>query len=130
MEPLEVVDMFLDGERVDPDELKNALAQDEGRQYLVDVLRLREATPSRSHVLETPPARKVVVGSRAALAAAILVSLVAGYVAGAHDPVQAPAPAAAAIEPAAPAPVIPAAPAPTTVIKLEPGVDWNESAGG
>jgi hypothetical protein len=40
---LEVIDAFVDGERVDATALKTALSDAEGRDYLVDVWLLREA---------------------------------------------------------------------------------------
>jgi hypothetical protein len=40
-EPYEVVAAFADGERVNADELKHALADAAGRDYLVDLLALR-----------------------------------------------------------------------------------------
>ena len=45
--PLEVIDAFVDGERVDATRFKAALADAEGRDYLVDAWMLREA--ARSH---------------------------------------------------------------------------------
>lgn len=42
-DPYEVIAAFADGERVDPAALKQALSEPAGRDYLVDLLALREA---------------------------------------------------------------------------------------
>ena len=70
--PLEVIDAFMDGERVDADALKAALADSSGRDYLVDAWLLREAVqaePVSEHKSAPPPrqsptTRVVVAGGR------------------------------------------------------------------
>src|SRR5215207_7245784 len=42
MNSFEVIDAFLDQERVDPEQLKAALATEDGRAYLVDFVAMRE----------------------------------------------------------------------------------------
>lgn len=127
--PLKIIDAFVDGERVDGDALKSALADPDGRDYLVDVWLMREAfqaDPSRDQKAAAP----VVANTRRApwwlVAAAIAAALVGGYAAGQsfgrNAPVTGPmttgAPVAAtpATSPAdGPFPV----PVPTRVIQLE-----------
>jgi hypothetical protein len=134
----ETIDALLDGERVDPTELKEALARAEGRDYLVDALALREL------VAETSPAARVAIPAVPSwqrriqwpAAAAILVaSLVAGFAAGYRSAGSGAPPPPAAREatagvgaPKSSPPLL--APAPTRVIRLESGVDWTEGVGG
>ena len=137
MDPFEVIGAFVDGERVDPETLKNALSSDEGRQYLVDVALLRELTvgeaPLSGHRdLGAPVNRDVAISGHrrgmsaqqrwlapVAAAAVLVMALTGGYVIGRRTVVTDPARSTSltATQPA---------PAPTSVIKLEPGVDWHE----
>lgn len=128
----EVIAAFVDDERVDTDALKRALALPEGREYLVELLAMRElvAVPIDRALIE--PATKRSPSRRWALAAAAVVLLAAsssgGYFAGYRfggrtRPIETAAPAVAPD-------TATAAPRPTTVIKLESGVDWTERAGG
>jgi hypothetical protein len=128
--PYAVVEAFIDGERVDPDALKTALADPAGRDCLVELLALRDAVggmgPRRWSAMNrrSPVMRRV----RWAAAAALVVCAVgAGYVAGQRTLQATPA------EPNVSAVVNlgtrPAAPAPTKVITLRPGVDWTENKG-
>jgi len=130
---LEVISAFVDGERVDPDALGTALALAEGRAYLVDLLRLREAVadaepPPASALLPGRPWRGAIRPMAAATVA--LIALAGGYVAGQRGRVQ------AGQEPGVRTPEIlvqssaPAPPKPTRVIKLEPGVNWIDGTGG
>jgi len=134
----ETIDALLDGERVDPIELKEALARAEGRDYLVDALALREL------VADTSPAVRVVVpavpswqrriqwpGAAAILVASLVAGFAAGYRSAASGVPQRPAARDASAGVGAvksPPPLL--APAPTRVIRLEPGVDWTEGVGG
>lgn len=52
---LDVISTFLDGERVEPDDLKRALESPEGRDYIVDLLTLREAIGGLAARIWTPP---------------------------------------------------------------------------
>lgn len=131
-EPLSVIGAFLDRERVDPHALTRALSTDEGRQYLVEVVMLREVTVDQAPAPEMPRAE----GGRSVrrwllVAATVTVGTAGGYLAGQHRPV-ASAPVAVA-RPAAitnTVPVVPVAPPPTQVITLEPGVNWRDAMGG
>jgi len=140
MDYLEVIAAFLDMERVDPAALKDALASEQGRQYLVDLVALREITADRAPALPTVPARvapRVRWIRRLTAAAAVTVCAVGGYVAGnwAADSLTADERASFATSSVtgpsgARAGVPVAAPAPTSVIRFEAGVDWTETRGG
>ena len=129
----EIIGAFVDRERVDPELLKQALSSEEGREYLIDLVALREVTvlqpaPAEPTLHDRPsfPARPL------ALVAALVIAVGGGYFTGLrHGSVDAPAAVEITIptrvEPAA---IIPPAPTPTRVIQLEPGVDFKESAGG
>jgi hypothetical protein len=133
---LDVIAAFADGEHVEGDALKAALADEAGRDYLVDLLALRglvsEAPASRAAAIE-PPRRSP--AWRLLPIAALLVAGVSGGIAIGRQTTGSITP-----EPAPPAPVVTAqaippelripAPAPTRVIKLETGTSWNERSGG
>jgi hypothetical protein len=126
-----VVEAFLDGERVDPEALKRALAEPHARDHLVELLALRETVWSMTPSTWAPIARPGRARARwLAAAAAVVVSLTAGYLAGQ----QRVAPATTSLSPSVEAvihvPDSPAAPAPTRVISLQPGVNWTESRRG
>lgn len=128
--PYAVVEAFIDGERIDPDALKVALADPAGRDCLVELLALRDAVggmgPSRWSAMNrvSPMARRI----RWAAAAALVVCAVgAGYVAGQRTLEARPAqPNVSAVVNLATTPM---APPPTKVITLRPGIDWTESKG-
>ncbi|MEZ5319497.1 MAG: hypothetical protein R2752_19010 [Vicinamibacterales bacterium] len=140
---LQVIEAFADGERVDAEALMAALADARGRAHFVDVLVLRELVDPRAGVgLPVSGRGGEVVRSGAswssrfvavAAAAALVVSLGAGFAVGWGL-----AGRAAAGRGGAPASATPAgtplppieAPAPTRVIRFEPGVDWTEGTGG
>lgn len=126
--PFEVIAAFVDGERVDPAVLKAALAQPDGRDYLVDMVALREVIahdgPQPATAGASQPARRWL----AAAAAAIVLSLAGGYTWG-HRSVS-PRDAAAGIGATPPragdsAP----APAPTRVIEVAPGSSYVTKGG-
>jgi hypothetical protein len=135
-DPLDVIAAFADGEHVEADALKAALADEAGREYLVDVLALRglvsEAPASRAAAIE-PPKRST--AWRLVPIAALLVAGVSGGFAMGRQTT-----AGVTREPAPPAPMVTAqaippelripAPAPTRVIKLETGTSWSERSGG
>ena len=121
MTDFEVIDAFFDGERVDSAALKAALASGAGRDYLVDVMALREITTEQLPQLSS----SVNGGARPrsrwfGVAAAVLASLAGGYVAGRHagTPASSASPGTASSATTAPAP--------TSVIRFEQGVDWHE----
>ena len=121
---IEIIDAFVDGERVDSEAIKRALADPEGRAYFVDAWLLRE-TMQEDHtraaaVSSLPVARSTKSTQRWLVAAAIAGSLIGGYATGritGHDaqlPVAPPTTTAVA-QPGAAFPV----PAATRVIQLE-----------
>ena len=70
----EVIAAFVDGERVDPIALKSALAFPEGRDYLAELVALREVlgqdgatATATAEVLRPRPARRWLIGVAAAL---------------------------------------------------------------
>ena len=80
-DPFEVIAAFVDGERVDPVLLKSALALADGRDYLINMIALREVvtndTTTAAPVVSRPARRWIV-----AAAAAIVLSLGSGYALG------------------------------------------------
>jgi hypothetical protein len=131
---LEVISAFIDGERVDGHALRRALEAADGRDYLVDLLALREALadPHAPPAAASRPGPRRLGGVRPVAAAAVaLLALAGGYLAG-QQGVDRTA-VGARSEPRAETVVMmpaPAAPTPTQVIKLEPGVDWVDKNGG
>jgi hypothetical protein len=136
---------FVDNELVDPVQLEAALADAGSRAYLIDLLVLRGLVEGRGAEAATTPASRSWARSRSApsrvgsiarrwsVAAAIAtVSLVGGYFAGQYDLTDAPVPAGIQRSPDVVGPqgtgdASPIeAPAPTSVIRLEPGVDWQD----
>lgn len=121
---LEIIDAFIDGQRVDGDAIKRALADPEGRAYLIDVWLLREAiqeNETRASYDVTPSAsRSARHAPRWLVAAAITGSLLGGYATGRFTgrpaPVAVTQPATAMV--AQPSPAFPV-PAATRVIQLE-----------
>ena len=124
-----VVAALADGERVDPAALKAALDDPAVREYLVDLVTLRQSVATMSEQLPVQwrerPAFLSRVGWMAA-AAAILVSLTAGYFAGQWTVEAAPAPTVETFVTIGPSV---AAPKPTRVVTLRPGVNWTEKEG-
>lgn len=146
----DVIAAFADGEPVDPDQLRAALAEKGGRDYLIDVLVLRglvsgQPAGSPIHPFTQSPVSPSIpftyTHSRTrpftrwrwwASAAAIAgVGVIGGFLAGQWATMPLGREAAAPQEIAAPAVVSSVtAPPPTRVIRLEPGVDWTEQRGG
>ena len=125
---MEVIDAFIDGERVDAEALKTALADPAGRDYLVDVWLLREAVqtePIREVAAMTPPiASRPRRASWWLVAAAFATALAGGYAAGQNfgrrEPIATNPIAPVATSPAgAPADGPFPVPAPSRVIQLE-----------
>jgi hypothetical protein len=123
----ECIAAFADGEPIDPAWLDQALADAEGRAYLIDLLVLR-GLYARRDAVPAPDARARSARLRwlPVVAALVVVSALGGYLAGRESGERVPA------TPAGPLTVQSevTAPAPTQVIRLEPGVDWNERKGG
>lgn len=131
----DVIAAFADGERVAPDALRQALADEAGRDYLIDLLVLRGLVHTAGPEMEIETPR---LASRArrrsqwlGIAAGVVACVLGGYAAGrlAAPVVYVPT-VAAVVEKTVPSAGPVTAPAPTTVIRLEPGVDWKENIGG
>ena len=128
-EPYLAVAALADGEPVDADALRSALNDAAVREYLVDLVAIRQSVRTASELSSVRWRERRSPGARVgwlSAAAAIVVSLTAGYLAGQRT------------APAAPVPIVetvvhlegpPIAPKPTRVISLRPGVNWTESAG-
>lgn len=133
---LDVVAAFADGEHVDAGALKAALAEETGRDYLVDLLALRglvSDAPASRAVAAAPPSRAA--AWRLLPIAALLVAGISGGFALGRQTTGSASIAAAPEVPLVTAQAIPPelripAPAPTKVIKLETGKSWNERSGG
>jgi hypothetical protein len=122
---------FIDGEPVDPEALVAALSDAKGREYLVDLLALRDLVGGEHDVRPAAAPRSAGIGARArqlAIAASLAaVSLIGGYALGQRSVDSSSAPQSPA---AISTPDAARAPAPTRVIQLENGVDWTERVGG
>jgi len=134
----EIIDAFVDGERVDATALKLALSEPAGRDYLVDVWLLRESLQEEM-ASEVPPAVATVRarGSRPWLmAAALAACLIGGYFTGHRmsgtSSSSTPVAASQPVSPTTPAQTSGAfpAPVPTRVIQLQFGTDAQVSGGG
>jgi len=121
---LEIIDAFIDGQRVDGDALKRALADPEGRAYMVDAWLLREAIQEdetrASYAIAASASRFRKPAPRWLVAAAITGSLLGGYatgrLSGRPAPLAVTPPATTVV--AQPNPAFPV-PAATRVIQLE-----------
>ena len=130
----ELIAAFADGEAVPAPDLKAALADDDGLDYLIDVLALRGLIGDARTAAALTPVTKAVTGSsrravswRLLAAAAVMILCVSGgYAAGRVGNQRTDD---ARVVAANPAPAV-SAPAPTHVIRMENGVNWNEKAGG
>jgi len=115
-EKFEVIAAFVDGERVEAEALKQALADAEGRTYLTDIVSLRQAVRSSDTAMAAVAARSTTTRRWLAAAALVVVGVGAGFAMGRRS------------APAVAAPLT--APAATRVIELKPGVNWHETGGG
>ena len=118
-----------DGEPVDPAALKVALDDPAVREYLVDLVTLRQSVGMMSEQLPVQWRERRSFLSRAgwmAAAAVIVISLTAGYVTGQRTVQAAPAPNVEAFVTIG---QTVAAPKPTRVVTLRPGVNWTEKEG-
>ncbi len=140
LDVIDVIAAFADGEPVAAPDLSAALAHEDARAYLIDVLALRglvtDAKPQTTAASSVTRARRQWSSLRIAAAAAlIVVGVAAGFMAGSRFAISGEregsegreAGTVAAVPGAAPSP---AAPAPTHVFRIENGVNWNERAGG
>jgi hypothetical protein len=140
----DVIAAFVDGEPVTADELRAALAQDEGREYLVDLLALRGLARPASGAELAPASGTADAGVAAlassrpaprlfwsAAAALVAISTLAGFAAGRMTGAdEAPGTPTVTVQAAPPPAFGIDAPAPTRVIELKHGKDWNERSGG
>ncbi len=136
MEPdFDVIDAFVDGECVDREELKRALADPAGRDYLVDVLDLRTlALDADAAVIAVPAVRRRSWRSSLAAAAVLVLCVTAAYSFGQRAGRAMP-PSATPSIPAITERVVPRgglmhAPAPTRIIRLDSDASWTETPGG
>ena len=129
---LDVIAAFADGEVVAASDLGAALAHEDARAYLIDVLALRglvtDARPQTAGSSSVVAARRRWSSlSVVAAAALIVVAVAAGFTAGRRtagtDVGQATQGKTVVVTSAV-------APAPTHVFRMENGVNWNERAGG
>ena len=103
-EPYEVIGAFLDGERVDGDALKRVLADESGRDYLIDVLALRAIVQtSEPNVIRRRGSRSATW--RWLAAAAVVVAMAGGALATTK--------------------YFDRPPVPDRIVKLERGLDWR-----
>jgi hypothetical protein len=126
------VEAFLDGERVDPTSLKEALADAQARDHFIDLLLLRDAmgdvAPLAPNAATFRPDRRSRAKWLTAAAATVLVSLSVGYAAGQRVVASDGTPPN--VEVFLPMDRPTSAPAPTRSIAFEPGVNWTDSPGG
>jgi len=124
-----VVAALADGEPVDAAALKGALGDPAVREYLVDLIALRQSVGTMSGPPMQWRERRSVLSRFGwmAAAAAVIVSLTAGYVAGQRTVQAAPAPS---VETFVDFSGSASAPKPTRVVPLRPGVNWTEKVEG
>lgn len=123
-QPLEVIDAFVDGERVDAAAMKAALADADGRDYFVDAWILRESVridraADIPIALPVRPARFTPWLAAAVFAGAVGIGYAIGHLtSGVVPPAPGQAPGVAVTAAAPPAGAFPV-PAATRVIQLE-----------
>jgi hypothetical protein len=124
------IDALVDGEPIDKDALRQALGDEDARDYLIDALILRQLARDLGPSHFVAPARPLGKPARfvRGLAAMLVLTLgvAGGYFYGQRSEAgRASEPGQAAIEAEAALP----APEPTRVIRFEPGVNWTKSNG-
>ena len=130
----DIIGAFVDGEPVHAQDLKTALADPAARDYLVDLLTLRKLITDKEEAdTATVSPRRVAPPRWLVAAIVVCISGVTGYIVGQRTAERAPS---ATIRTTLPANgvrrEVPSSlfPTPTTVIRLQPGVDWDERRGG
>jgi len=124
---LEIIGAFIDGERVDAEALRAALATEEGRAYLVELAAMRELVAVPALTAAAPESRAQVGrkfwSAKLVLAAAALICVVgtSGFALG-----RAVVERRIAIEQAE----ANKAPAPTREVPADAGVSWTSSSTG
>jgi hypothetical protein len=135
----DIVAAFADGESVAAADLSTALAHEDARAYLIDVLALRGLATGAAPVTvassgSSAGRRGWSALSLVAAAALVVFGVGTGFAIGRNTSLrQVPGQQleAGSSDPAGQSLTIgPAAPAPTHVIRIENGVTWNERAGG
>ena len=126
-----IIEAFLDGEAVDPAMLRAALADAAARDHFVDLLAIRGVVSGMDAV--APGAANQRPGGRPrarwlAAAAALLVTLTAGYIAGQRA--MASTGGGSTVEAVVVGGGTPDAPQPTRSIRFTPGVNWTDTPGG
>jgi len=117
----EVIAAFVDGERVDPIALKSALVSVEGRDYLVEMVALREVVAHDNVAADAAgsrPARRWLVGAAAAIVLSLGGGMALGHRLASHVSDSAAISAASV-----------AAPQPTRVIEVAPGASYIKQEG-
>ena len=125
-----VVAALADGAPIDPAALKEALDDPGVRDYLVDLIALRQSVGMMSALPAVQWRERRSFLSRAgwmAAAAAVAISLAGGYVAGQRTVQGSPAPS---VETFVDFNGSASAPKPTRVVPLRPGVNWTEKVEG
>jgi len=122
---LAIVAAFLDGEQVDGGVLKAALANEDARDYLVDLLLLRRSVACMGPMtIERTDSRRRWTTSRWLVAAAMFMATAIGaYAAGVFSVSD--VRARSAFEVSTDTTLSPA-PKPTEVIRLQSGVNWQQ----
>ena len=122
-----VVEAFLDGERVDSQTLKHALADAAAREHFVDLLALREAVGSMAPGVWSAgqPAGCAPSSAMVHRRSRRRGEPDRGYFAGQRADA-----ASSSVEAVIQFERPPAAPTPTQVISLRPGINWTENSGG
>ncbi|HWB29896.1 MAG TPA: hypothetical protein VG736_05280 [Vicinamibacterales bacterium] len=123
---LVTIDGLLDGEAIERERLRAALADAEAREYFVDALLIRQAARELTPPVPVASTKRPHAPWTRWLAAAVVVATVgaAGVGGGytwAHHTIDVPAPVETVMD-VSPRPI---APAPTKVIHLQPGVNWT-----
>jgi hypothetical protein len=128
---LAAIAALLDGEQVDADAVKQALSTAAGRDYLVDVLVLRQAVPAMnpSPAALAPEPRRFSIGRWATAAALLLVVSGSSFLVGRTAGFVAEADTSSTSVIAVAESEGPRAPSPTHVVQLEPGVNWHSEGG-
>ena len=83
---LETIAAFIDGERVDPQALKRALAHEPGRDYLVELVAMRELVGATAPMNVVPKAPGPTRAWWIVSAAAVFIALVGGLAIGSTKP--------------------------------------------
>ena len=97
-----IIEAFLDGDRVDADALKAALAREDGQDHLIQMLALREVVGGRE-AFPIAAAHHSPIGRWLAIAAVVALSVIGGYALG-HQTGRASAPSVGGPNETAPTP--------------------------